>query len=299
MCSKIVRLTQAKTMLAILKDYLATAVTTEMNNVIINAHRLFDILEVPDYEKGFEEILMLDDNVDQGSTQTSIIELTKTLQHKVLLEHGITLVEDAQIETLSIFIKGILDIQDYEDNATIMKVASIPGMPEEVFAEILALVTTLTVEELMDSIESVNQLVVTRICNLFSDYDQEQTSEQEQMAQIKYKNMYTLISELYPDAVFSITAYLQNGLDLGYPFLIYINLIGSELEDLPVELAALNLFMICMISEDGIVSPRAVIHEHIQKYIFDIDKITKIDIEIGNLLMKLNNSIVGGIRAQT
>ena len=285
-------------MLDILKDYLATAVTIEMKDAIVKAHHLFDIIQLPDYEKGFEEILMLDDTVDQGVTQSVIIDLTKSLQHKILLEHGVTLHEDADMEVLSNFIQGIILLQSYSDRATILRVAALPGTPEEVFAELIALVVACPADELVNDIESVNQLLIGRICDMAEDFVERPPTEAEQIAQIKYKNMFTRISELFSGVAFGITPYLQNGLDLGYPFLIYITLIGTELEELPIDLIALNLFMLAMISEDGIDKPRAVIQEHIGEYIFDIDKVTRIDIEIGNLLLKLNNDLVGGIRAE-
>jgi hypothetical protein len=48
-----------------------------------------------------------------------------------------------------------------------------------------------------------------------------------------------------------------------------------------------ELVGMCMISSDASDNPRAAIAAHLEQYVSDMDKITKIDLAVGDLLLKL------------
>ena len=78
--------------------------------------------------------------------------------------------------------------------------------------------------------------------------------------------------------------------NVGYDFNVYLTIIGRDLEDMSVITAAHELIGCALISADGNGNPIGIISKNIDNYISDMDKITKINIEITNIILKLQRN---------
>jgi hypothetical protein len=272
-------------MLDILDGYLRENATPEMRIALVEAHDAFNRIELPNYEQEFEALLMMDGDADQGSTLASIVDLTRRFMTELLRMHEITLDPDTSLHMLTVFLNGILDIQNYDNYQTVIDTCSMDGNPQEKLAELLALVTKYTVEELLSCMEDVNFVLINRLKEMALQNDKPPLSVEEQgeinfyMDKLRRFHNYTMQAKL------KILDLIKNGLPVGFPFLTYMGLIGREIEEMPVDLAAWELYAMALISNDGTNNPQGIIKEHLENYISDPNKLTKVDIKLREITL--------------
>jgi hypothetical protein len=228
---------------------------------------------------------MMDGDADQGSTLASIVDLTRRFMTELLRMHEITLDPDTSLHMLTVFLNGILDIQNYDNYQTVIDTCSMDGNPQEKLAELLALVTKYTVEELLSCMEDVNFVLINRLKEMALQNDKPPLSVEEQgeinfyMDKLRRFHNYTMQAKL------KILDLIKNGLPVGFPFLTYMGLIGREIEEMPVDLAAWELYAMALISNDGTNNPQGIIKEHLENYISDPNKLTKVDIKLREITL--------------
>ncbi|WP_167306357.1 hypothetical protein [Caballeronia arationis] len=158
--------------------------------------------------------------------------------------------------------------------------------PEELLAEVLSVTTSHTAEELLVDIHAVSQRTIQKIIEITSDRVELEEPEDHAAARQKYLDAYRRFKNHIGGLDLILDHYIASGIDFGYPFMIYANLVGRAFEGMPVQNIAANLVSMAIISTDGFESPRSVIKAHIEDFINDLDILTKADIAIGDLLLK-------------
>lgn len=274
-------------MLDILSDYLRENAPPELRHTLEAAYEALDRIELPNYEQGFEDLLMLDDQADQGATLDKIVELTRDILSQLLRQHEITLIHDVSLEMMVVFINGILDIQDYENDKEVIQTCDLDVNPNEKLCELLALVTSKSVEELLCEIEDVNPVLMKRIGELMAERNQPKFSDEE-LAQVQvYVDRLKAFMNWASLSRLRITDLIKNGMDVGWPFLTYMGIVGRELEEMPVDKAAYELMGMVLVSNDGSNNPQSIIKQYLENYVSDINKITKIDIKLREIVLGL------------
>lgn len=273
-------------MLDILDDYLSDAASPELKESIRAAHELFDRYGLETYEQGFEEILLTDDQVDTGKTLHDIYDLTRSLQFKILEEHQLVIDEDAPPSILNVFLDGLKRLENYDNPDAVYGILTQPNDTAELIADCVALVTGQDATRLhryvMNCGQALLQAIVRQLDQThFAQSDEEIVSKRERVE--RYKRFITVadIKQL------KVAYLLEHGMDVGHPLMVYLNIIGNDFEEMEAKYIANELVAMCMISSDASDNPRAAITAHLEQYVSDMDKITKIDVAVGDLLLKL------------
>lgn len=279
-------------MLDILQQHLAENATPELLAVMQDAHTAFERLGMENYESGFEELLMIEGSEVAGtkSAVDSALELTQALLRQVLAAHAVVLSEDTPLRVQVDVINALLDLQSYSDLAALQATASLDGLPAEVFAELVALVSTYTPHELLVYVEDVSWFLIKRLRELCSrTLTSEEVAEQnERLERFRAKILLAQACQvLAPDL--AVTRAVQDGLALGLPFTTYLQQFGWQLAQWDVARSGQELLAMALMSRDGIDNPRAVVSEHIEKYIPGLDRVTQIDVDIASRLLTLNH----------
>lgn len=273
-------------MLDILDDYLSGATTPELKESIRRAHELFDEYGLDTYERDFEEILLTGDNADTGVTVDSIYNLTRSLQFKILEAHQLVIDEDAAPSVLNIFLEGIKKIPDYDDPDTLYGILAQPVDPMELIAECIGLVTGHSVDWLHTKVDNCGQqLLVEIVRNL--DQRHFNVSAEEMVLKAKLVQRYQRFLMIADIKQLKIAYLLEHGLDVGHKVMVYLNLIGPDFEEMEATYVANELVACCTISSDATDNPRAAVTAHLEKFISDMNTITKVDLAVGELLLKL------------
>lgn len=276
-------------MLDVLEMYLDTAVTPELKDTLVESHKTFERMGLPNYEPGFEELLMLDSNTDSGGTVESIVDLTKSLLHQILLQHEVILNEDTTLTSLNNFTNAILDIAEYDNKTALHDTASLEGSAEEVFAEIVGLVVPVNTDQLLCDIHHIGPAIIQRIKEMAEPHLTPEIDPDEINAHQKYVELFQRFLKVAATEELSVVAMLKNGVSVGYPFSLYISILGRELEVMSHARAARELLGMALISSDGTDKPQQVIKANIDQCISSLDNITKVDIEIGKLILGLQS----------
>lgn len=279
-------------MLDILRQHLAENSTSELTAQLEQAFQTFERIGLENYEPGYEEILMTTDNDAVGTKDTlgAVVELTAALLRQILRAHSVTLIEHVPLTMLTDVVNALLDLQNFSDLPTLQATASLDGLPNEVFAELCALVTAHPVAELMVYLEEVDWHLPRRLRDLAS---RELTPEQAgEYGQHVAKHRELLLGAIQADALptqLDFTEAVRQGMPLGLPFATYMQRFGWQLAQWDVERSGQELLAMALASRDGYSNPRGMIAEHIEKFIPGLDRVTAIDVDVTNRLMKINH----------
>lgn len=272
-------------MLDILYDYLTQATTPELTQALVHAHALFATLEVEDFQDGFEDLLMVADNTDPGDTVTQIVQLTNQYQADILRAHDVLLTPDQAVPTsiYNTFIQGLVDLQNYEDVGQLSRLTLLDTSSEEVFAEVIALVSHQSADELLPYLEQVGQALILRL----REYAYTPAITLLEASVPGERQRYLDALNAYCDMVgtrdFFIVVKLQSGMQPGYPFDVYLT---HDLEQLEEKTLADELIATAFVSRDGFDNPRSVIKANLERLVFDLDQLTRVDILINQRLVE-------------
>lgn len=276
-------------MLDILRDYLVEATSPENVDAIEKAHEAFDRIGLQDYNPGFEQLLMINDEADQGDTLGGIIDLTKSLANGILKQHSITVSDEATVSVLTEFIDALVELQQASDHIPeILKICAQKHDPEELFSELVALVGSQEAEHYLVDLVYVSDALITRIDELaraqeFGTHNEEDSEREVREARITRFNRFMHFL-LDPELAIAKIAHL--GIDAGYPYVVYANMIGREFEELDALSAAQNMLGMAFYSGDGFGNPQGVIKTEMDNLVSDVNKITQIDIAVSDLLVR-------------
>lgn len=273
-------------MLDILDDYLSGATSPEVVESVRQAHMLFDAYGMDTYEQGFEEILMTADNLDSHAGVDLTVQLTRSLQYKVLREHGITLNPDLFISRLNLYLDAILRTQNFGNPAALFSVLSLEHDPVEIAAEMFALVMGLGPEELLPDIEQVDPALLTLIVTRLDEHHVADTPEvvAQKNGRIKAYNNFVQLLEIRQ---LKVAYLLENGIDVAHPVLVYLNLLGKDFDEMEPKAIAQELVAMCLISSDAHDNPREVINTKLEWFVSDLDKITAVSLIVNDILLKV------------
>jgi hypothetical protein len=269
-----------------LRDFI-NSVAPNLTDLLNDAFKLFERLELEDFHDEYVTALMMSGSVDINQTVDKIMSVTHDLLDNVLAMHEIYLHDDASVSMQIFYINAILDIQTYDDLTTIGQIAKMHDEPNVVFSELVALVTHKNANEIMIDIEKVNPAFIGVVRD-YAENIPEELNEAEIMQKQKYIDLFNLFASTVDVKDLIITTLLNTGLDLGFPFSVYMNVIGSDLDEMKVGIAARNLVVAALVSSDGCDNPLTVINKVLDTYISDLTQITKVSVTITDLLLKFN-----------
>jgi hypothetical protein len=275
-------------MLDILRDYLTGKVTAELFDVLDKSHNTFLRIGLLNTDSEFEDLLMTSDNADANDVVDSVYRMTKLYQKDILNNLGVVVTNEITMKLADSIICGLLDLQDIEKSFANNITPAMNGKPEEVLAEVLSFVCVEDELEILDVLETVSRFAIAKINEVLSskrilDSNMLLVSRADRITQF---NKFSLF---FGSPLSLVKGLIQQGVSVGYPFTIYIERLGKELEKLEPKLAAMELILMAVVSSDGNENPRSIIKQHIDKYITDIEVITKIDIAVTDYLLRFIN----------
>lgn len=285
-------------MIDILRDYLAQASSPEFMQAIDEAHAVLDDFGVEDYPDIFVQILMMDDVVDRGQTVQDVYDATRDLQVGLLKALGITVSDDARVTQLTVLLRGLKAIESFHDPHAILQHCELQSHPEELLAEVLGLTTGTPAEELLVDLHGVDQPIIQRIVEVAITMVEDQAPEGERPHKTQYVQAWKRFRAFTDSPPVLLERFFADGLDVGYPFTLYVNMIGPELETLPPDVIAANLVAMALISSDGHGNPRGMISAHIDTLLHDLELTTKVTVAANDLLLKCEIRSTTAIRTQ-
>ncbi|MNU19696.1 hypothetical protein D3C71_79290 [compost metagenome] len=274
-------------MLDILRDYICEHSTPEFLALMEVVFATFERIELQDYERQYEEILLTADDQELNPQQDSIgdiVKLTHELLDGILREHGIVLVEGVSLDFAEKILTAFLDLQNREVDDTLLAPLSGEGNPAEMVAELLTLFTPYVTDEILVNFEEVDPLVPERIRS-FLEAQMMETPAAGDTALNRVQ-----IEKLCEAAGVQIDALRLARLDLplGLSMATYVSAYGRELDQGTVAEATYELLAACFASHDYVEQPFSGLQAYVEQCISNLDSITRITVAAKDLILKIS-----------
>lgn len=271
-------------MLELHHHFIVENATPELQAAIANAHAILVTMGSPDLDDSLEELIMLDHTVESGVTITRIVELMRDLQHNMLRQHEVHLIDQVPLTLTTSLLQGILSLQEYEDMGAVYQIATSDQDATETFAQAMELVTPYNADNLSVSLESVGGSLIRRIREMAGTREEEIVTDEERIERAGYVSKINQFCHYTRSRHYRMITLLQSGWSVGYPYTVYADNIGREFEGILPDQIAKEMIIMALASHDGTKNPRAVIKPNLERYIASMNVITKVDIEVTRLL---------------
>ncbi len=275
-------------MLDILNSYLATACTPEMHNVLRDAHSVLGKVSNYDYDGTYTSILMTDGDRDEGETAQLIVDTTRQFLDQILKQHGVVLIPDASIDMKTKTLQGLMEIPTYGNAEELHSIILQQHSPIETFSEIMSVFTAICTEEYMMHCESINSALIGRIEEMVVKKQEETPTDEELLIRRAHVDRLKAFCAFVQKEDLTMVHQVKEGMPVGYPFKLYADSVGRNFEQWPAERVAHEMYAMALCSVDGMNNPRAAIGAQINNYIADTSLITKVDVIVNDLMVKIN-----------
>lgn len=251
------------------------------------------------------KVMELFDNFDSWSDISTYIESGPAISSSVFIDiveslilAGLdkilvqfTLHVDGNHVFKSIVLEGVKLLEDYDDHTAILAAIALDNSPAETMAELLAIVTPLTVDELLMNIMDVSPSLITAIKSRYNDEEIALEDNNTVGLEVNKKVAIQHYISTYPSSIaaYAITKeFLPYGITIE-TLLSKYRLPLQGLEPHAPEQAALELIGLVLISDAEHANIRTVVRNHIDFVYADMEFITKMNISIDNQLSQVLN----------
>lgn len=288
-------------MLAILQDHLSQTVPPELYALYERAHDLFDKYDLEDYQLGFEDLLVSADGaVDLASVadNDAIWRLTMQYLKQIMLEHQITLVDDAQllqyIQVLE-FIKQIEYTDQIQECLDALSCDDFDNIDK--FLRLLLIVSDIEEESSMTWVGEIPDCVInTMHAYFFRRVELEVATERlDPSTRSIYREMDKYARVIQGQEMRSYKYLFEEDGALNLPFEIHWRENEAYLLQLPTEAMIYECIGYALLSEGGIDNPQKVIMDSVGKVITDLERLTAIQYQISKTLIEYRNEVASGI----
>lgn len=271
-------------MLDLLNQFLIGNATPETMDSIRETYTMLEGMHAGDMDFDLNDMLMVDDVVDSNVTMDKLRRYFSTIQHDMLAQFGISVSEDAGIDDMTMMLKAIHDLDDYEDTEALLRITMSDMRADEAFAEVLAMMCHKDAVSIMTLLDEVDASIIRRIQDIASATDDELVTDEERIRRSQYMHHLQRFCHYINSKNLQVVRMLQDGITVGYPYAAYADQIGRAFEGTIPEQVAREMVAMALISSDGHNNPMDVIKSSLEDYVADLNTVTKIHIEVTRLL---------------
>jgi len=275
-------------MLDLLTDFLDTQTTVEEKQYVLAADRVAQRAEL-EYEHVIEEILSVQQELDSGSALSEIINVYRQLMLNLLDMHAVTVSDDLSIKELADIVNGLLDIDNVENPHLLFHLADEEARPVEKLSIMLSQVTTLSTEQLMQSVSDVSETFFRRLKEVNQVIHHEEDDDELHMTRERihaYRKFDIYLSAIGA-AIVHVPSMMRGHAKPGMTFELYARLIDGmqPILSMPGKMIARELFAAALISSDGFGNPGEIVKANLEQFIPDLKLIGEVMVEVRQLMM--------------
>jgi hypothetical protein len=281
----------------LLKQYLENTASPEFLEMIMRAHSLMDVFELPDYSMPFDELVMVADTIDLTTLNESVANLTRQGLVYILREHSVIPLDSASIPMLCDMLDAIKGVETTEANEELLQELSQAESSEDAFCALIQVVTGRDGVAYISHLESVHASLIAKVIELATA----QLNPVQDNANVDGKPYVTKVRAFAQFINLVILRLTSDGTPVGMPFSQYLPamqaMVGNIEEDnLSKSLVAIaqELLGCAYASCDGSENPRTVIRPILEDLSLSINDMTTVDIEVERLLLEFNRQQTTG-----
>lgn len=273
--------------------FLCLTVTPEVRAILHKATTVFNTFELPDHEDSILDLIYSTVDQEEQTVAVQVIAEFRSKIEYILGLHDITMLDSAPLELLIDLCMGLKAIDDYLDMDSVIDICDGEELSMERFADIMALVTPYTADEITLHVDVINEGLIEKIRNLVQQAPEEASAgvSPEMIAAI---NKYRL--QIAPDEL-SYQVMLDASLPLGMPFKTYLDFYSNtnkniDLSDaLHLKQFVMDLIGLVLISSDGHANPIMMVQQTLGTFTSDISISMRADILAKRILQQFTTKV--------
>lgn len=265
-------------MLPEVDEFLETVATPEYRVVAVETMSVFDAYEYTEHEQE-----LLNAAICGGDDEASAIQEIHyiLLDHvsKVLAMHNLTISDDASLDLGTQILKGVQDMQFWEDKESLLRLLESDVDPEECFAALLEEVVGLQPNQVLDVLEDFDPGYLKRLTEVLTggvptQVDDEEDINAEQLIRLKNYNLFSGNSKLIGIRL------VQLGYRIGAPFASYANKVKARMLTLDDEQFAQEIMVLLLLGRDTWTAPTQAWRDTNFLFELELPNVTAIDAKL-------------------
>lgn len=271
-----------------LDQYLTNNVPPETKAVFEESFSLMQAIGFEEFDDGYEDLIVTDQDAQIGDTLYNINDLTIRNLDQILIMHGIKMSDDASVKDRNRVLDAIIQVQLYDDPVAVLAATALATNTEETFAEMISLFTTISADRVLEHIEEVSDRLLKMIREKATLQEQGRIPLEDMEQRQRHLDKLHFLQLVIPTKNSTFFKLMDEGLGVGFPLEAYLRIVGPALAEKEPKDIAVDLVAICMASSDAIDREQIAAKQHIQDWVHDTAVMTKVSIEITNIMMELN-----------
>lgn len=267
----------------------------EDNKSIVEASfDLLDELEITDYINEYNDLFMAEGDIEVTDLLPTFMSIINKQITELLALHGIATNEEATLDCKNKILEGILNLPDYSDKLALLVILESQEDEMEKFCELMSHVSTLQSSDLFNKIDSVDISLFTKLLAIVNASNSDNNTQEDEKNDLKVdiiKKLKEIKKVIGYDNAVGFTL-VNNSIVLGSSFEQYCNYAIKHFDTYTPAVVAKELFVLLTMSEEGFHNPLIVFRKYSQDLFSDLDRITKIDIELNKLIMQFDKSLL-------
>ncbi len=273
-----------------LQNYLTQISSNETVDLFDRSIIIFDKYNVPDYMNIFDSTI----NSNSSSGADVILDylqndLNLLLNHLLVIQ-GVTLNDTATVSQTIDIVDALFEIPFYSDKSTLEKIIESDESDAVKFCQLMNLITTFSVEEVLSILDDVNENFIDNFKNQIkaveSDLVDTVKIKKHAAAYMRYRELILNNKPSYCDKFFTEAA------SIGLPYEDYVKQYLLDKKDFLdendstfINQISQDLVGLTALSCDGIDNPLPIIRKYLSEIFQDISATTKIDIAVSKIVL--------------
>lgn len=268
----------------LIQVYLESTFTEEFQEEIERSFSLFDAFEYHQAIPPFIDILLNQSNLNTADMQDQFTQQLHEALNYILQQHTIRLSPDATIYQKNEIIRGLAHIQRLEDYTPVIRTLETLESDEYQLATVLSMVSALDTGTLMHLIDFFNPRLLKQLKEYI--YNKEDALPEEERSDKKLVGHVRFFNHVFGDQNLG-SQLIRSQIRIGEMFETYIEYIRDVFVAPSDEQTAINLLSVIYLSGDGYNSPLLVYRKYSHQLLQDLDRTSKIEVEILKHIAKL------------
>lgn len=250
---------------------------------------VFDKYNLPDYMDMYD--MMVGESEDKSNEDfiVGFRALTVSTLKGLLRIQGITVSDEALWNQVIDLCNAVFDLPYFEDKESILAITTLSLNANETLAEMLKVSASLSIEETLTVLETVEDSVIERLIELLNGDGtvQEEMSEERVKVIDQCVKVYSQYKNYLDQKPCYADIYTVNPDAIGHPFDIYLKLylqhVVAKMNPVDTGVVASDLVALACLSLEGYSNPMQVAKDAVEQITPDINLTTQLSVRIGEI----------------
>lgn len=278
-----------------LKNYLTQATSPEIVALYDRAINVFDAFGIEDYMLTFDAEVGEQANNGDTAIVDGLYQVLLGMVTNLLKQHGIFVTDESTLSERILLLETIQKVQNWEDRAGIAMLVSQDVSSEEIFAELVELITNTSSDNVLTTLSYVESALITRIGEEFGENNDELIDSDTNAAQVAD---YYRVRAVFGDPTKFDRLITYQGF-AGMPFKVYLNawMLENERYLAPeaysenlLKIFSYDLVYMAAVSEEGLSKAIPTIRENLSSIYSDLNITTRLYNQVLARLTEVHNA---------